>query len=33
MLGDKQRFQYSIFAILGALAPVFVGVAVVVAGK
>lgn len=31
-LGDKQRFQYSIFAILGALALVFVGVAVV-AGK
>jgi uncharacterized membrane protein YfhO len=32
-LSDKLRFQYSIFAILGALALIFVGVAVVVAGK
>jgi hypothetical protein len=28
MLGDKQRFQYSIFAILGALALVFVGISI-----
>ena len=31
-LGDKQRFGYSVFAILGALVLVFVGV-MVVAGK
>ena len=31
-LGDKLRFQYSIFAILGALVMIFVGVAVL-AGK
>jgi hypothetical protein len=32
-LTGKLRFQYSLFAILGALVLVFVGVAVVVAGK
>jgi hypothetical protein len=31
-LSDKLRFQYSLFAILGALVLVFIGVAVV-AGK
>lgn len=32
-LSDKLRFQYALFAILGALALVFVGVAMVATGK